>query len=339
MQVVNITSPANFFHALRRQMARNFRKPLVVMSPKSLLRHKLNISTLEEFAPGTHFRRVLRETDDLVSDAKVKRVGQHAKIPGFRPGKVPLKVLYQRYGAQARQEAAGELIQSVYPEAIEQAELKPAGQPQIELGEVNEEGPLEFTASFDVYPEIELTGLDGLTVEKPVVEVTDADIDKTIDRIREQNKTYEAVDRESQDGDQVVVDYVGRIDGEAFEGGTGNDIEVNIGEQQFLLEYGDQPVGSYSGTGLLILLAPLLILMSLWIKRVGKKLYVSVKDKRRSGFLILALVFVLMTQAVLGTAMIPFLFGPALVPLLSERTSGQSRLVSRIHPPTRDAAK
>ncbi|MES1951305.1 trigger factor [Salinisphaera sp. S4-8] len=167
-------------------------------------------------------------------DAKVKRVGQHAKIPGFRPGKVPLKVLYQRYGAQARQEAAGELIQSVYPEAIEKAELKPAGQPQIELGEVNEDGPLEFTASFDVYPEIELTGLDGLTVEKPVVEVTDADIDKTIDRIREQNKTYEAVDRESQDGDQVVVDYVGRIDGEAFEGGTGNDIEVNIGEQQFL---------------------------------------------------------------------------------------------------------
>ena len=74
MQVVNITSPANFFHALRRQMARNFRKPLVVMSPKSLLRHKLNISTLEEFGPGTHFRRVLRETDDLVADAKVKRV-------------------------------------------------------------------------------------------------------------------------------------------------------------------------------------------------------------------------------------------------------------------------
>jgi len=74
MQVVNITSPANFFHALRRQQARNFRKPLVVMSPKSLLRHKLNISPLEEFAPGTHFRRVLRETDDLVADTKVKRV-------------------------------------------------------------------------------------------------------------------------------------------------------------------------------------------------------------------------------------------------------------------------
>lgn len=167
-------------------------------------------------------------------DAKVKRVGQHARIPGFRPGKAPLKVLYQRYGAQARQEAAGELIQSVYPEAIEQSELKPAGQPQIELGEFKDNAPLEFTASFDVYPEIELSGLDGLAVEKPVTEVTDADVDKTIERIRDQNKTYETVERESQDGDQVVVDYVGRIDGEAFEGGTGNDIEVNLGEQQFL---------------------------------------------------------------------------------------------------------
>jgi trigger factor len=167
-------------------------------------------------------------------DAKVKRVGQHAKIPGFRPGKAPIKVLYQRYGDQARQEAAGELIQSVYPEALEKAELNPAGQPQIELGEFHAGQPLEFTASFDVYPEIELKGLDSIKVEKPVTEVTDADIDKTIERIREQNKTFEATDRESQDGDQVVVDYVGRIDGEAFEGGTGNDIEVNLGEQQFL---------------------------------------------------------------------------------------------------------
>lgn len=167
-------------------------------------------------------------------DAKVKRVGQHAKIPGFRPGKAPMKVLYQRYGAQARQEVAGELIQSVYPEAIEKAEINPAGQPQIELGEFKDGEPLEFTAHVDVYPDIELTGLDSISVEKPVTEVTDADVDKTIERIREQNKTFEAVDRESQDGDQVVVDYVGRIDGDAFEGGTGNDIEVNLGEQQFL---------------------------------------------------------------------------------------------------------
>lgn len=167
-------------------------------------------------------------------DAKVKRVGRSARIPGFRPGKAPMKVLYQRYGAQARQEVVGELIQSVYPEALEQVELKPAGQPQIELGDVDAEGALEFTASFDVYPDIELKGLDAIEVERPVVEVTDADVDKTIERIQEKNKTWETVERESRDGDQVLVDYVGRIDGEAFEGGTGNDVEVNLGEQQFL---------------------------------------------------------------------------------------------------------
>src|SRR5699024_6165960 len=89
-------------------------------------------------------------------DAKVRRVGQHAKVPGFRPGKVPVKVLYQRYGDSARQEVAGELVQTVYPEALEQAELKPAGQPELDLEEIKAGEPLTFTASFDVYPEITL---------------------------------------------------------------------------------------------------------------------------------------------------------------------------------------
>jgi len=201
--------------------------------------------------PGGLARRLKVEIPaDRVSeavDAKVKRVGQHAKIPGFRPGKAPLKVLYQRYGAQARQEAAGELVQSAYPEAIEQVELKPAGQPQIELEEFEADQPLAFTASFEVYPEIALTGLDDIKVEKPVTEVTDADVDNTIERIQNQNKTYEAVGRESRDGDQVVIDYVGRIDGEAFEGGTGNDIEVKLGEQQFLPDLERALVGRKAG--------------------------------------------------------------------------------------------
>lgn len=180
-------------------------------------------------------------------DAKVKHVGQNARIPGFRPGKAPAKVLHQRYGAQARQEVLSELIQSTYPEAVEQSELNPAGQPEIELDSFEDEGPLSFTAVVDVYPEIELKGVDDIAVEKPVVEVTDADIDNTIQRIRDQNKSWEAVERESADGDQAVVDYVGRIDGEAFEGGTGNDIEVNLGEQQFLPDMERALVGRKAG--------------------------------------------------------------------------------------------
>ena len=180
-------------------------------------------------------------------DEKVKRVGQHARIPGFRPGKAPTKVLYQRYGAQARQEAVSELIQSTYPEAVEKSELNPAGQPEIELDAFEENGPLSFTANIEVYPEIELKGLDAITVEKPVAEVTDADVDKTLERIQDQNKSWEEVERESADGDQVVVDYVGRIDGEAFEGGTGNDIDITLGEQQFLPDMERAVVGRKAG--------------------------------------------------------------------------------------------
>src|SRR5699024_12015157 len=93
----------------------------------------------------------------------------------------------------------------------EQAELSPAGQPQLDVGDVKTNEPLEFVASFEVYPDIALQGLDDISVEKPQVEVTEADIDATVERIREQHKTFETVERESRDGDQVVVDYVGRI--------------------------------------------------------------------------------------------------------------------------------
>lgn len=180
-------------------------------------------------------------------DEKVKRVGQNARIPGFRPGKAPRKVLYQRYGAQARQEAVSELIQSTYPEAVEQSELNPAGQPEIELDSLEDDGSLAFTASFDIYPEIELKGLDSISIDRPMTEVTDADIDQTIERVRDQNKSWEAVDRESADGDQVVVDYVGRIDGEAFEGGSAEDLAITLGEQKFLPDMERALVGRKAG--------------------------------------------------------------------------------------------
>src|SRR5699024_4424865 len=180
-------------------------------------------------------------------EAKVRRVGQHAKIPGFRPGKVPFKVLYQRYGDGARQEVVSELVQSAFPEALEQAQLKPAGQPELDLDEVAPGEPLEFTASFDVYPEIELVGLDAISVEQPSAEVTDADVGKTVERIREQNKAFVDAEREARDDDQVTVDYVGRIDGEEFAGGTGEDVNIILGEQRFLPDLERALVGRTAG--------------------------------------------------------------------------------------------
>lgn len=180
-------------------------------------------------------------------DEKVRRVGQHAKVPGFRPGKIPLKVLHQRYGESARHEVTSEIIQSAYPEALAQVDLKPAGQPRVELADQTEGAGLTFTAEFDVYPEIELQGLDKLSVTRPTVEITDADIDKTIEQVRDQHKTFEPVERESLDGDQVTVDYVGRIDGETFEGGSGEDIEVTLGEGRFLPDLERALVGRKAG--------------------------------------------------------------------------------------------
>lgn len=180
-------------------------------------------------------------------EAKVRRAGQHAKVPGFRPGKVPMKVLYQRYGDAARQEVASELIQSSYPEAVNEAELKPASQPEIEIDETADGQGLTYTATFDVYPEIELQGLDNIAVTRSVVEVTSGDIDTAIERLREQSKEDVAVERESQDGDKVVVDYEGKLDSETFEGGTGNDVEVTLGEGRFLPDLERALVGRKAG--------------------------------------------------------------------------------------------
>lgn len=184
---------------------------------------------------------------DKAVEEKVRRVGRHAKIPGFRPGKVPIKVLYQRYGAAARQEAASELIQSSYPDAIKQAELKPACQPEIEIEDVDQENGLSYTASFDVYPEITLHGLDKIAVTRPVVEITAEDVDNAIERLREQNKEDVEVERESQDGDKAVIDYEGRLDDVAFEGGSGNDVEVTLGEGRFLPDLERALVGRKAG--------------------------------------------------------------------------------------------
>lgn len=187
------------------------------------------------------------EQVDEAVDAKVRRAGQHANIPGFRPGKVPMKVLYQRYGEAARQEVAGELVQSSYPQALEQTELKPAGQPEVELAESGAGKGLTFTATFDVYPDIQLKGLDQIKVSRSVTEVTTEDVDKAIDKLREQHKTYDEVERESRDGDKVVIDFEGHLDGETFEGGSGEDTEVNLGEGQILPDLERALVGRRAG--------------------------------------------------------------------------------------------
>ncbi len=179
---------------------------------------------------------------------RVRKVGAKAKVPGFRPGKAPITVLLQRYGEQAMQEVLGDIIQSSYGEALEQVDLRPAGRPDIQVVAAPQEGQaLEYTASFDVYPEIVLKDLEKIKVERPTVEITDADVERVIESLREQHKHFHSVERAAKEGDRVKIDFVGRLDGEAFDGGKGEDFENVIGSGQLLSDMENGIIGHKAG--------------------------------------------------------------------------------------------
>ncbi|MEN8821900.1 MAG: trigger factor [Abyssibacter sp.] len=179
---------------------------------------------------------------------RIKQMGQRAKVPGFRPGKVPTKVLVQRYGDAARAEAVEELLRTTYPKAIEESALKPAGYPTFDIQAEVVGEPLKYTASFEVYPEVSLTGLDSLQVERPQVEIVDEDIERTLGTIKEQHRKWVAVDRPAAKGDKMKLDFVGKLDGEAFEGGTAEGAEVELGAGRFIPSMEDALVGLTAGT-------------------------------------------------------------------------------------------
>ncbi len=177
-----------------------------------------------------------QEVDEAV-DTRLKDMRGRVRMDGFRPGKVPLRVVKQRYGGQVRQEVAAEFMQSSLGQAVSEQELRTAGSPQIEIV-ANEPGEdLVYQATVEVYPEIELGKLDGVEIERPVAEVTDADIDKMIETLREQRKDWQDVERAAQEGDRVTVTFEGRIDGEPFEGGKAESMPVQLGEGRMLKDF------------------------------------------------------------------------------------------------------
>ena len=184
---------------------------------------------------------------DQVVQGKLKDMSRTVKLKGFRKGKVPLKVIQQHYGAQVRQEVIGDVLQSSFYEAVEQENLRPAGAPDFEPKHMEPGKGLEYVATFEVYPEIELADLSKETVIKPVAEITDADVDEMIETIRRQNMTWEEVDRPAEEGDRVTVDFRGTIDGEPFEGGEGQDMEVVIGEGRLIAGFEDGLKGARAG--------------------------------------------------------------------------------------------
>ena len=190
---------------------------------------------------------VEEERIDKAVQGRLKDLSRTVKLKGFRKGKVPLKVVQQHYGAQVRQDVIGDVLQSSFYEAVEQEKLRPAGAPDFEPKTTEPGKGLEYVATFEVYPEIELADLSKETVIKPVVEITEEDVDAMIENIRRQHMTWEEVDRPAEEGDRVTVDFKGTIEGEPFEGGEGTDMEVVIGEGRLISGFEDGLKGVKAG--------------------------------------------------------------------------------------------
>ncbi len=178
---------------------------------------------------------------------RLKNLAKNAKLPGFRPGKAPLRIIDQQYGEQVLQEVAGSLIESSLHEAFNQENLIPAGTPDIEPKSMERGKDIEFTASFDVYPEVEKLDLAGVEIRRPVCEISDEDIDRTVESMRRQKMSYVPVERGAQEGDQITVDFKGTIDGEPFAGGEAEDYQLVLGQGQFLEEFENGVLGAGPG--------------------------------------------------------------------------------------------
>ena len=197
---------------------------------------QVSIETLE----GLERRMTVQVPSERVTEAvekKLRDLSKTVRIDGFRPGKVPLKVVQQKFGGHVRQEVIGDVIESSYQEALIQEKVRPAGMPSIDSISSEEQQDMSYTATFEVYPEIEQLDFASIEIEKPQVEITDQDFDDMLQKLREQRKTWKEVDEAAREGYQVTVDFEGSIDGEIFQGGSGKDMPVEIGAGQMLPEF------------------------------------------------------------------------------------------------------
>lgn len=169
--------------------------------------------------------------------ARLKQLSKQVKMQGFRPGKVPMKIVDQQYRGSATNDVLGDLIQSSLQEALASQKIVPAVQPDIEPQKMEKGQDFSYIASFDVYPEFEKLNLDGVKIVKPESEVADDDIDKVIENMRKQQLTWKELKRKSKKGDRVIIDFVGRVDGDEFEGGKAEDYPMVLGEGQMLPDF------------------------------------------------------------------------------------------------------
>ena len=187
--------------------------------------------------------------DKIDSEVKnrLRDLAKRQRIDGFRPGKAPVSIIQKRYGLAVLQEVAGEQMQRHFYDAIIANKLTPAGSPTFAPGQLEQGKNLEFKATFEVYPEVEVKNLDKIEVNKPVVEIADADLDKMLDTLRKQHAKWEEKKGKAVSGDRVVVDFVGSIDGEEFEGGKATNFTLELGQGRMIPGFEDGIIGKKAG--------------------------------------------------------------------------------------------
>ena len=174
-------------------------------------------------------------------------MSRRVKVDGFRPGKVPLKIVKRMYGDQVLYETVSELMQNSLHDALVQEKLNPLGSPSIEPKPVEEGQDLEYSATFEVMPEFELSGFESIQVERPVAEVTEQDVDRMIDKLRRQRAIWNAVERPARDGDRIRFDFEGKIDGQDFAGNQGENTQIVLGEKSLLPDFEARLIGLTAG--------------------------------------------------------------------------------------------
>ncbi|MBE03407.1 trigger factor [uncultured Marinobacter sp.] len=187
-----------------------------------------------------------QEIDQAVQK-RLQETARTVRLNGFRPGKVPVSVVKRRFGDSIRQEVVGEVMRDSYIKALQEQDINPAGWPKFEPKVMEEGKDLEFIATFEVLPEIELGDLSAISIEKPVSEVTDKDIDAMIDNLRRQQATMKEVKRKCKNKDVVTIDFKGFIDGEAFEGGSAEGHRLTLGSGQMIPGFEKGIVGAKAG--------------------------------------------------------------------------------------------
>ncbi|MFQ3250860.1 MAG: trigger factor [Glaciecola sp.] len=203
-----------------------------------------------ETTQGLERRLTITVSADSVDTAVKARLQQLAKtqrINGFRPGKVPVSVIKKRFGQAVRQEVAGDVMQRHFYEAIMKEQITPAGMPTFDLTKDVDGEDLEFVATFEVYPEVKVAGLDKIKVEKPVVEITDKDLDTMMTTLQTQHASWKEVKRKAKKDDKVTINFIGTIDGEEFDGGKAEDFPLELGKGRMIPGFEKPLVGAKKG--------------------------------------------------------------------------------------------